>query len=324
MSNPLFRHFPHMLFAQSDLLFPQSSSTVADDVDRLFYFILMVSTLFFVVITSAMITFAIRYRSREGYVPAGSANHSNLLEIVWSVIPAALVAVIFLWGFFGYVRAQQAPEDSYEIEVIAKKWSWSFVYPNGHIDNNLHVPVDRPVRLVMSSDDVIHSLYVPAFRIKRDLVPGRYSYLWFEAIETGEFTLYCTEYCGTGHSLMNAKVVVHPQNEFGSWLERAANLLDSVSPVEAGEILYNRRGCSQCHSIDGSARSGPSFLGTYGSQQKMADGQMVTVDENYIRESILQPQAKIRAGYRPVMPTYQGQLDDKEISALIQYIKSLK
>lgn len=313
------------LLAQSGgMLFPQPSSTSAADVDRLFYFILAVCVVFFIIIVAAIVAFVVRYRSREGVLPEDSPSHSNLLEIIWSVIPAILVAVIFAWGFFGYVAAQQAPEGSYEIEVIAKKWSWSFVYPNGHIDNNLHVPVDRPIRLVMSSDDVIHSLFVPAFRIKRDLVPGRYSHTWFEATRTGEFILFCTEYCGTGHSLMNAKVVVHPEDEFNQWLEEAANFLDEVSPVEAGEILYNRRGCAQCHSIDGTAKSGPTFLGTYGTEQAMADGQVVTVDENYIRESILQPQAKVRAGYRPVMPTYQGQLDDKEISALIQYIKSLK
>jgi cytochrome c oxidase subunit 2 len=313
------------LLAQMETwLFPEASSTTAPDVDRLFYFILFVCVVFFVGIRAAMLYFVVRYRNRHDLRPAKSPSHSNLLEIVWSVVPALLAAVIFVWGFFGYVGAQQPPEGSYEIEVIAKKWAWSFVYPNGYIDNNLHVPVDRPVRLTMSSDDVIHSLYVPAFRIKRDLVPGRYSKTWFEATEVGEYTLFCTEYCGTGHSLMNAKVVVHPQEEFSQWLEKAANFLDEMSPVEAGEVLYQRRGCAQCHSIDSSSRAGPTFLGAFGAEHLMADGETVTVDENYIRESILEPQAKIRSGYRPVMPSYQGQLSDREISALIQYIKSLK
>ena len=313
-----------LLGQSTGLLFPSPSSSNAGDVDTLFYFILAICLVFFVLIVGIMTSFAWLYRSRDGYTPGQAPNHSNLLEITWSVIPAILVAVIFVWGFYGYVSSQQPPEGSYEIEVIAKKWSWSFVYPNGHVDNQLHVPVDKPIRLVMSSDDVIHSLFVPAFRVKRDLVPGRYSSTWFQATKTGEYILFCTEYCGTGHSLMNSKVVVHPFGEFDKWLEKAANFLDEVSPVEAGKILYERRGCAQCHSIDGSARSGPTFLGTYGTQQEMADGSLVTVDENYIRESILEPQAKIRAGYRPVMPTYQGQLNDKEIAALIQYLKSLQ
>ena len=315
---------PTLLGQSSGLLFPEPSSTTAADVDTLFYFILAICSVFFVLIVGVMTTFAWRYRSREGFKPGQAPHHSNALEIAWSVVPAILVAVIFVWGFYGYVSSQQPPEGSYEIEVIAKKWNWAFVYPNGHIDNQLHVPIDKPIRLVMSSDDVIHSLFVPAFRIKRDLVPGRYSYTWFQATQMGEYILYCTEYCGTGHSLMNSKVIVHTSSEFDQWLEKAANFLDEVSPAEAGNILYERRGCAQCHSIDGSARSGPTFLGTYGTQQQMADGSMVTVDENYIRESILEPQAKIRSGYRPVMPTYQGQLSDKEISALIQYLKSLQ
>ncbi len=314
------------LFAETggSLWFPSASSTTAENVDRLFYFILAICVIFFSLIIGVMTWFVVRYRSRPGHSAKATASHNNLLELTWSVIPSILVAIIFAWGFLGYVNARTPPDNSYDIQVVARKWSWSFIYPNGHIDNNLHVPVGRPVTLVMSSDDVIHSLYVPAFRMKMDLVPGRYSKTWFEATETGDFTLFCAEYCGTGHSTMNAQVVVHPAGEFEPWLEKAGNFMDEMTPVEAGEVLYNRRGCVQCHSVDGSAKSGPSFKGAYGTEQKMTDGQQVLVDENYIRESILEPQAKVRAGYRPVMPTYQGQLKEQEISALIQFIKSLE
>jgi cytochrome c oxidase subunit 2 len=271
-----------------------------------------------------MAYFLIRYRARPGHEAEPSPSHSNALEIVWSVIPAILVAVMFIWGFFGYMEMRSAPDDAYEIQVVGKKWNWSFIYANGHIDSDLHVPLDRPVRLVMTSDDVIHSLYIPDFRIKMDLVPGRYTKTWFRAMEEGEHTLLCAEYCGTQHSSMLAKVVVHPSGEFESWLEDAANFLERVTPVEGGEILYNRRGCVQCHSIDGSAKTGPTFKGTYGTVQQMTSGEQVEIDENYIRESILDPQAKVRAGYRPVMPTYRGMLKDEEISAIIEFIKSLK
>ena len=311
------------LAANQGSLFPAPTSTTAGDVDELFYFILAVSVVFFAIIVGAMFAFVWKYRQRDDLQIQPSPDHNNLLEIVWTVIPGLIVGVIFFWGFVSYLDMRQAPDNSYEIQVAAKKWSWSFTYPNGHVDNNLHVPIDRPVKLVMSSDDVIHSLYIPAFRLKMDLIPGRYSTTWFEAHTAGDYTLFCAEYCGTLHSTMLAKVVVHPYGEFTKWLDNAANLLKTMTPVEAGEILYTRRGCVQCHSIDGSAKAGPTFLEVFGTQQALTDGSMIEVDENYIRESILEPQAKIRAGYKPVMPTYQGQLKDEEIAALIAYIKSL-
>ncbi len=311
------------LAASSGSLFPKPTSTTAGDVDELFYFILAISVVFFAIIVGAMFVFIVKYRQRDDLEIQPSPDHNNVLEIVWTVIPGLLVGVIFFWGFISYLDMRQAPDNSYEIQVTAKKWSWSFTYPNGHVDNKLHVPIDRPVKLVMSSDDVIHSLYIPAFRLKMDLIPGRYSTTWFEAHTAGDYTLFCAEYCGTQHSTMLAKVVVHPSGEFDTWLDNAANLLKTMTPVEAGEILYTRRGCVQCHSIDGAAKVGPTFLNVFGTQQPLTDGSMVEVDENYIRESILEPQAKIRAGYKPVMPTYQGQLKDEEIAALIAYIKSL-
>ncbi len=322
-SQRVSRQLAMVPLAASTGVFPDAISTTARDVDQLFWFILVVSLVFFGIIVGAMAWFLFRYRERPGHRAQPSASHNSLLEVAWSIIPGIFVGGIFLWGFVSYLDIRQPPDGSYEIQVVAKKWNWSFIYPNGHVDNNLHVPVDRPVRLVMSSDDVIHSLYVPAFRLKMDLVPGRYSTTWFEASHTGEYVLFCAEYCGTQHSQMLARVVVHASGEFDRWLENAANFLERMTPAEAGEVLYQRRGCAQCHSNDGSAKVGPSFRDVFGSQQGLADGSSIRVDENYLRESILEPQAKVRAGYKPVMPTYQGQLKDEEIAALIAYIKSL-
>ena len=315
---PLF-----LLGAIGDPLFPKPTSTTAGTVDDLFYFILIISIGFFAIIVGAMLLFIFRYRERPGHEVQPSPSHNNLLEVGWSVFPGILVGVIFFWGFTTYLDMRQPPDNSYEIQVIAKKWTWSFVYPNGHVDNDLHVPVGKPVRLVMSSDDVIHSLYIPSFRLKMDVIPGRYTSTWFESNAPGDYVLFCAEYCGTQHSKMLARVVVHPSGEFNRWLENAANFMEKMTPAEAGQTLYTRRGCVQCHSLDGSAMTGPSFKGVYSSIQAMANGESITVDENYLRESILEPQAKVRAGYKPVMPTYQGQLKNEEIAALIAFIKSL-
>lgn len=302
---------------------PPQVSTFAANVDWLFMVILGISVIFFVLIVALMIVFVIRYRHREGHVAEASPTHNLPLEVVWTAIPVAVVMVIFYLGFTSYLDMATPPANAYEVRVEGQKWKWTFTYPNGYVDENLHVPVDRPIRLVMSSADVIHSLYVPAFRIKRDVVPGRYSKEWFQATTPGEYDVFCAEYCGTGHSDMLAHVIVHPPGEFEQWLEKASNFLDTMTPVEAGRKLYQVRGCQQCHSVDGTAKVGPSFKGIFGEPQALSNGSKVTVDENYIRESILEPQAKVVAGFEPVMPTYQGRLKDPEIDALIQYIKSL-
>lgn len=304
--------------------FPSQSSSVASEVDNLFYFILSLSAFFFVLIVGLMLIFAIRYRKRPGYAHVESPDHNDPLEITWSVIPSLLVILIFFRGFTGYLDLRTPPAETYDIKVIAKKWAWAFEYPNGHIDNELHFPVNRAVKLTMMSEDVIHSLFIPAFRTKMDVVPGRYTTMWFNAIEPGEFQLYCAEYCGTKHSDMLAKVVAHPAGEFEPWLVVASDLFIDHTPVEVGKILYEKRGCIQCHTIDGTAKTGPSFKGSFGTERKLTDGSSVVMDENYIRESILEPLKKIHQGYRPVMPSYKGQLKDKEIDAVIDFIKSLK
>ncbi len=307
----------------SSFWMPPQVSTVAHGVDWLFHFILAVSVFFFLLIVVLMVVFVIRYRRREGREAEASPTHNTALELTWTVIPVVIVVVIFFFGFKGFLDMSTPPRNAYEILVDGQKWNWTFTYPNGYSDANLHVPVARPVRLVMTSADVIHSLYVPAFRIKADVVPGRYSKAWFEATAPGTYELFCAEYCGTSHSDMIAQVVVHPAGEFESWLEQASNFLETMTPVEAGRKLFLVRGCQQCHSVDGTAKTGPSLLGVFGHSQGLADGSMVVADENYIRESILEPMARVVAGYEPVMPTYQGRIKDDEITAIIEYLKSL-
>jgi len=319
---------PLLPLAQSGGSFwlPSPSSTMASAVDNVFYFILWVSAFFFALIVVLMVAFVILYHRRPGVEPGASPSHNTLLEVAWTVVPLGIVIVIFYLGFVGYLDLRTAPREAYEIQVIGQKWKWIFKYPNGHVDENLHVPVNEPVRLVMTSEDVIHSLFIPAFRVKMDLVPGRYTRTWFNAVEPGEHDLYCAEYCGTGHSDMLAKVVVHPPGEFQKWLAGAADFMKGKTPVQAGEEMYRRRGCGQCHSTDGTARpgGGPSFKGIYGHTAKLADGSSVEVEENYLRESILEPQAKVVAGYPAIMPTYKGLLTDQQITAIIEFIKSLK
>ena len=270
-----------------------------------------------------MVYFVIIYRRRPGHAAQPTAKSNSALEITWTVIPLIIVAYIFYAGFDAYMQMHESPQNSYEILVKARKWDWFFTYPNGHIDSDLHVPVDQPVKLIMSSEDVIHSLSIPAFRVKMDCVPGRYTYAWFQGSRVGSYMLLCTEYCGDSHYDMQANVVVHKPGEFDAWLTEAANFYKNLPPAEAGKILFTRR-CNQCHSDDGTAKTGPTFKGIFGQTHKLTDGRSVEVDMDYIRESIMDPQAKIREGYQPVMPTFKGILNDDQITYLIEYIKSLQ
>jgi cytochrome c oxidase subunit 2 len=308
---------------QGSFWMPAPASNYAEGVDWLFYVVFYVCVVMFVLILGLMGAFLIRYRHRTGHAPVKTATHGTALELTWTIIPTIVVMAIFYYGFRGYLDMATPPPYAYEIQVNAYKWGWDFQYPNGHIDQNLHVPLNRPVRLVLQSQDVIHSLFSPAFRIKKDCVPGRYNTAWFEPTQEGTFDLYCTEYCGTKHSEMLAKVVVQDESKFRAWLEEAANWAAKLPPAEAGAKLYQLRGCGQCHSVDGSGGIGPTFKNLYGSQHGMKDGSNVNVDENYVRESILYPAKRIVAGYENVMPTYQGRLKDSEITALIAYLKSI-
>jgi cytochrome c oxidase subunit 2 len=302
---------------------PEQASTAAGEVDFLFYFIFWISVFFFVLIVGLMLLFVFRFRRRESDQAEESPHHNLPLEVMWTVIPIILVIIIFVMGFKSYLDTATPSQNAYEILVKGQKWNWFFTYPNGHTDSELHVPVDRPVLLTLTSDDVIHSLFIPAFRIKMDAVPGRYNRTWFQATLPGQYPLLCTEYCGTGHSDMLSWCVVHEVGEFEKWLAEAGDFLSTLSPADAGERLYQIKGCKQCHSVDGSNMVGPTFQGLYGATRSFKDGGSLVAEENYIRESILEPLSRVVAGYEPVMPTYQGKINDAEITALIAYIKKI-
>jgi cytochrome c oxidase subunit II len=316
---------PDLAWAKATFWMPTKASTTAQDVDWVFYLIYGISVFFFALITFLMTLFVIRYRrTRSRREAEASPAHNTALEVTWSVIPTIIVIGIFWMGFKVFLDIATPPANAYEILVTGQRWSWEFTYPNGHVDGTLHVPVDTPVQLVMTSEDVIHSFFVPAFRVKRDVVPGRYTKTWFEATRAGEYDIFCAEYCGTNHSTMLAKVVVHPPGDFETWLAEASDFLERMSPAEAGERLYISRGCAQCHSVDGRPGIGPTFQGVFSHEVVLRDGSRVLADEDYLRESILEPNAKVVAGFDPVMPTYQGRLSDREITAIIEYIKTLQ
>lgn len=313
------------LFAQSPGTFwmPPQASTLASEVDWVFYFIFWICVFFFVLIVSLMVFFVLRFRKREGHSEQPSAHHNTVLELVWTGIPIILVLLIFYFGFKTYLNMTIAPANALNIYVTGQKWNWLFQYPNGYIDENLHIPIDTPVQLIIRSEDVTHSLFIPAFRLKMDAVPGRYTRAWVNAKQEGIFPVYCAEYCGTQHSDMLADAVVHAPGQYEVWLENASNLLNTMTPVEAGGYLIKKR-CSQCHTVDGTANVGPSFKGLWGESQALKDGSSATADENYIRESILEPSVKIVAGYENVMPSFKGKLKEEEITAIIEYLKTLK
>jgi cytochrome c oxidase subunit 2 len=311
------------LSGPGSLWLPDPASTSAAEVDRVFHLVLNISVFFFALIVFLMVLFVIRYRRRKDQDAEAAPSHSTWLEVTWTIVPLVLVVIIFWQGFRVFLDLATPPANAYEILVTGQKWKWMFTYPNGYVDEKLHVPVDTPIRLVLSSEDVIHSLFVPEFRIKRDAVPGRYNKAWFRATKTGEFDVFCAEYCGTSHSDMLTKVVVHPPGDFEKWLDGASNFLDTASPAEAGSKLFGQRGCLQCHSVDGRPGIGPTLKGVWSHPVALRGGGEVVADENYLRESILEPTAKVVAGYEPVMPTYKGRLKDKEITAVIEYLKTL-
>lgn len=292
--------------------------------DPVFHLVLVICSLLFALVVGLMALFVLRYRRRPGVSAQKTASHNTLLEVTWTVIPVLIVGVIFYEGFVAYMTMQAAPLGAYDLRVSARKWAWQFIYPNGHVDETLHVPAGEPVRLTMTSEDVIHALWIPALRVKQDVVPGRYTRVWFQADKVGVYPILCAEYCGDEHFNMLSQIEVHTRESYDAWLKDAANYLKTLPPAEAGKRLFQSRGCMQCHSTDGTAGTGPSLKGLYGRTEKMSDGSSVVADDNYIRESILDPQAKIVAGYQPVMSTYKGLLSDEEITALIEYMKTLK
>lgn len=305
------------------LWMPRQSSTGAAEVDFGFNFALWVNYIFFAIVVVAMLYFVWKYRRRKDNEIGAPTGHNTAIEIVWSVVPLAVLMGCFIIGFRGYLSLAVAPKDAYEIQVTAKKWSWTFAYPNGKISpGELHVPAGQPVRMVMSSVDVIHSFFVPEFRVKQDVVPGMYTSVWFEAHEPGEKVLFCTEFCGKDHSNMLATVVVHTPDDFQKWLEAG----DNRPPAERGQALFAQYGCVACHTVDGTPKpgGGPTLKGSFGKQVALTGGATVTSDENYLRESILVPAAKVVNGFPPIMPAFQGQMSDQQVNDLIAYIKTLQ
>lgn len=308
----------------TEYMLPPAKSTLASETDALFHFINVVSILLLLGITIAIIYFAWKYRRKSDDEVTPAITHNSAFEVTCSVIPLILVMLVFGWGFTGYMNLKTAPSDAYEIRVVGTSWLWQFHYENGHVSaRELYVPANRPIKLLMSSNDVLHSLYIPDFRVKMDVLPNRISSLWFEASEPGESIIFCTEYCGMSHSDMMATAHVLPEDEFETWLETAGSADDDLEPVELGEQLVQRNACLTCHSTDGSVIQGPSFQGIFGSEREIESGETITADENYIRESILEPNAKVVSGFNPVMPAFAGTLDDRQIEAIIEYLKTL-
>jgi cytochrome c oxidase subunit 2 len=304
---------------------PPAGSTTASDVDPLFNFILYASSAMFLVVTIGVVYFAWRYRRRKKAGLLTAPTHSTPLELIWTIIPTILVVIIFVWGMKTYIQEHVVPRDALEIKGTGQKWFWSFDYPNGASSvNDLVVPVGRPIRMLLSSKDVIHGFYVPSFRVKMDVLPNRYTVAWFQATRPGDYQLFCTQYCGKGHSEMLGTIKVVSDLQYTHWLDSSSNLGQGLTPEEYGKQLYKTKACITCHNLEGPRLVGPTFKGKFGSMELLADGQQVLVDENYIRESILIPKAKVVKGFDPVMPTYQGLLKDKQIDALIAFIKSLK
>lgn len=307
-------------------LLPQPGSAFASEVDDLFMFLVYLSIFFFLLVTGLALWSVIRYRRKAGRKTPHTTDHLGL-ELTWSIVPLIIVIGVFFWGFHGYMKAAIAPNEALEITVVAKKWVWQFEYPDGtRTLNEVHLPVNKPVRFIMTSEDVLHDFYVPEMRVKMDVVPNRYTELWFEPHTEGLFHLTCAEYCGKGHSDMMGKVFVDNEEKYRKWVEEGGDEWKTMTPDEYGMLLYESKGCSTCHSLDGSpmAGGGPSWKGIFGATHKMADGKEFKVDENYLRESILNPGAKIVAGYENIMPVFQGLLREREVNALVQFVKTRK
>jgi cytochrome c oxidase subunit II len=301
-------------------LFPEQASVIAGEVDALFLFLVGITVFFSVGIALTLVYFAVRYRRLSEHDRPEEIHGSLTLELAWSVIPFLITVVMFVWGARVFFHMNRTPDDAMTVNVVGKRWMWKLQHPTGQREiNELHVPVGRPVRLTITSEDTIHSFFVPAFRIKKDAVPGRYNTAWFKATKTGTFHLFCAEYCGTEHSRMIGRVVVMEPDGYQTWL---AGGPAPESPAKAGEKLFTELNCITCHRPDSAGR-GPVLNGIFGRKVTLASGETVVADEAYVRESILNPSARVTAGYQPVMPTYLGQVSEESLLQLIAYVQSL-
>jgi cytochrome c oxidase subunit II len=331
----------------SSAFMPPAGTEIASQVDSIYAFLLVGSLISFIILIGGMIYFVVKYRRRTPNDKTAYITHNHTLEFLWSFIPFCIFIFAFAWGWIVYHDMRSFPQDALEVHVVAKKWDWRFLYKNGKevisgVDAEgrkspatMVVPVGRPIKLIMASEKinpagtdptdrpVLHSFFIPAFRVKQDVVPGRYSALWFKPEVEGTFWVFCTEYCGSGHSAMLAAVRVVPVPEFENWLATEGEVGGSLADI--GRQLYAQKACIGCHSLDGTRVVGPTFKGLFGRTNHATDKGAVTVDEDYLRESILAPNAKIVAGYAAgIMPVYAGQLSDDEVTALIEFIKTVK
>jgi cytochrome c oxidase subunit 2 len=291
---------------------------MSGNVDALYIFMVLVTAVMTGLIFTMVAVFAVKYRRRKGE-EAEQIEGSTLLELTWSILPFGVMMIYFVWGAVIYFKERTPPQGAAEVYVVAKQWMWKIEHMEGQREiNELHVPVGRDVKLIMTSQDVIHSFFMPAFRIKQDVLPGRYTIEWFRATKPGTYHLFCAEYCGTQHSGMIGSIVVMEPQEYQAWMSGSGSQPLAVS----GQKLFSEMHCNSCHRAETEDR-GPSLAGVYNRPVLLEDGRTVTADENYLRESIVDPGAKIVKGFKPVMPTFQGQITDEQLNALVAYVKSL-
>lgn len=312
--------------AMAGTFMPEQGTEIAKQVDNLYAFLLVVSFISCAILIGGMIYFAMKYKRKSQNDKTAYITHDTRLEVLWSVIPLIIFLFVFAWGWIIYHDMRAMPKDALEINVTGKQWAWTVEYKNGVKSTELVVPVNKDVKLVLSSEDVIHSFFIPSFRIKQDAVPGRYTTLWFKAEKLGNFHVFCAEYCGTSHSGMITRLKVVTQEEFDKWLTSESEI--GLLPIaQRGAKIFQTRACASCHNVDNpSVKIGPSLYKMWGTEEVMEDGTKVPFDENYVRESIVESQAKIVKGFpKPSpMPAFQGQLSESELTALIEYIKGLK
>ncbi len=302
-------------------LLPEQASTFAWQVEYLYFYLILVSAFFIVGIVAVIFIFALKFREKEKFASPEGLHGSLVLETTWSVIPFIISMSIFLGGAIVYYNQYTMPVEAMDVYVVGKQWMWKMQHSSGQREiNELHIPVHRKIKLTMTTEDVLHSFFVPAFRTKADVVPGRYTYLWFEATEPGEYHLFCAEYCGLNHSGMGGKVIVMEQRDFDNWL---SGNVSGQTPVEAGKDLFtNKLGCASCHA-GGADQRGAKLEGIFNKEVKLVGGSTVIADEAYIRDSILNPGARVVEGYQPIMPTFKGQVTEEQLISLVAYIKSL-
>jgi cytochrome c oxidase subunit 2 len=301
-------------------VFPAEASTISPWVDALYFFLLLM-TVFGVVLVGVLITvFSVRYR-RERNPEATQIEGSTIMEATWTIIPLAIFLLVFVWGALLYFRIYDPPTNAMNIYVVGKQWMWKAEHPGGqHEINALHVPTGKPIQLTMISADVFHSFSLPDFRVKREVIPGRYTTVWFEATQPGTYHIFCTQYCGTQHSGMVGDITVLTPDGYKQWLQESTS---GMSLAQNGERLFASLGCNQCHSGNAAAR-GPNLAGVYGSKLSMTDGSQVVVNDAYLRDAILNPSQHVTAGFAPIMPTYQGQVSEDGLIDLVEYIKGLQ